>query len=86
MRALGCTYGQGYYFAHPVADTEIAKMDIRAMAGGSPHVRRCLAGAHRAGAPTGSQAPPDRRRHQRRLTRARRRATGEELCRWARLA
>ena len=37
MRALGCTYGQGFYFAHPVADTEIAKMDIRAMAGRLPH-------------------------------------------------
>jgi diguanylate cyclase (GGDEF)-like protein len=32
MRALGCTYGQGYFFAHPVADTDIARMDIRAAA------------------------------------------------------
>jgi diguanylate cyclase (GGDEF)-like protein len=24
MRALGCTYGQGFFFAHPVASTEVA--------------------------------------------------------------
>ena len=29
MRALGCTYGQGFYFAHPVADSEMARLDIR---------------------------------------------------------
>jgi diguanylate cyclase (GGDEF)-like protein len=33
MRVLGCTYGQGFYFAHPVADTELAELDIRVAAG-----------------------------------------------------
>ncbi|MDQ2934304.1 MAG: EAL domain-containing protein, partial [Chloroflexota bacterium] len=23
MRAMGCTYGQGYYFAHPLAEAQI---------------------------------------------------------------
>ena len=32
MRVLGCTYGQGFYFAHPVADTELAELDIRVAA------------------------------------------------------
>ncbi|HEY8167157.1 MAG TPA: EAL domain-containing protein [Candidatus Limnocylindrales bacterium] len=30
MRALGCTYGQGYHFAHPVAETEMAGFALRA--------------------------------------------------------
>jgi diguanylate cyclase (GGDEF)-like protein len=36
MRALGCTYGQGYYFAHPVADSEIARLDIHPAGDASP--------------------------------------------------
>ena len=23
MRALGCTYGQGYFFSYPLSDTEV---------------------------------------------------------------
>ena len=39
MRVLGCTYGQGFYFAHPVADTELAELDIRVAAGRDARVR-----------------------------------------------
>ena len=77
MRVLGCTYGQGFYFAHPVADTEIAELDIRVAAGREPRAADTtpvpvgpMPGDRHASAvrPSSAPAPPDarpRRSHRR---------------------
>jgi diguanylate cyclase (GGDEF)-like protein len=51
MRALGCTYGQGYHFAQPIAGSEVAAGAFAALAGGSvapPAEQRAAASPFRA--------------------------------------
>ncbi len=43
MRSLGCTFGQGYFFSHPVSAAEIEGLAMRAAAA-RPAIRRRLAG------------------------------------------